>query len=140
MSESENNLEQRDDELNKQMAKHPAEESIQVLVKDANRRKRQLHILTGTVIVTLVLALGLTFVSFKLFQITRLAQNNQDAVIQNCETANDSRKNQLALWNYVFSITPEQPRSDSQNQQTEEFRAFVEKTFAPRDCQAKVNK
>lgn len=139
MSEFENNLEERDDHLNQQIEEHPAEESIRVLVKDAHRRTRQLRLLTATVVLTLLMAIGLVFVSYKLYRITQLAQTNQNAVVANCETANDSRKNQLILWNYVFSVPARTPRTPEQEQRNEDFKKFIAKTFAPRDCRAEIN-
>lgn len=140
MNDQENNLEQRDDELNKQMSVHPAEESVQILVKDAKRRTTQLRILSASVILTLLLTIGLSVVSYKLYQITKLAQSNRAAVIANCETANDSRKNQRELWRYVTSLTPIQPRSDKQEARVKDLSKFVDKTFAQRDCQAEAKK
>lgn len=140
MSDTESNLEERDNELNKQMTKHPAEESVQILVKDAQRRTRQLRILTGSVIFQIFFLFGLAYGWYQNHEIALQAETNKNAIVRSCETSNDSRKNQLELWNYILSITPEQPRSEAQNKQAEEFRAFVNKTFAPRDCQKEINK
>lgn len=137
---SDHNLEQRDNALNKEIEKHPAEQSIDILVRDAKRRSRQLHILTAAVILTLLLGIGLSVVSYKLYQITQLAQSNRQAVIDNCEVANDSRKNQRELWAYVISLTPSQPRTEEQTARTEKFSDFVDRTFAQRDCQGEAAK
>lgn len=137
---SDHNLEQRDDELNKQLAEHPAEKSIDVLVKDARRRARQLHILTGTVILTLLLGIGLSIVSYKLYHITKLAQSSQAAVVANCETANDSRRNQKQLWDFVFALPQLEPPTAEEQARAAQFKDFIAKTFALRDCQAEVNK
>lgn len=137
---SENNLEQRDDELNKQMATHPAEESIQVLVKDANRRKRQLRLLTVTVILTLLAVIGLAVVSYKTVQLTKLAQSNRDAVVANCETANDSRQNNKQLWDFVFALPALEPPTPEESARAAQVKDFIAKTFAQRDCQAEINK
>jgi uncharacterized iron-regulated membrane protein len=133
------NLEERDNALNEEIAKHPAEESIEVLVKDARRRTRQLHILTATVILVIIMLLGLAGVSYKLYQISKLAQSNKAAVVANCETANDSRQNNKALWDFVFALPPDQPPTPEQAQRAAEFKGFVAKTFALRDCQAEIN-
>ena len=140
MSESENNLEQRDDELNKQMAKHPAEESIETLVKDAHRAKRRFRILAISVILDIFLSLGLAYVTVRLAETTRLSQTNKAAVIANCETSNQSRKDNKALWDFAFTLTPTQPQTPEQIKNTALFKEFVGKTFAQRDCQAEINK
>lgn len=140
MSEFETNLEERDDELNKQMATHPAEESIQVLVKDAHRSKRYFRILAISVALDIILSIGLAFFAYQTNQAVRVAQSSRAAIVANCETANDSRNKQLVLWGYVLSLTPQQPRTPEQEARVDEFKEFVEKTFAPRDCQAEINK
>ncbi len=134
------NLEERDNRLNEEMKQHPAEEAIQVLVKDAHRRKRQVRILAVSVVLNILLTAGFGFLTYKTNQIASLAQSNQDAVVANCEVANESRKNQRDLWAYVISLTPEQPRSQEQQDRTDKFSDFVDKTFAQRDCQAEINK
>lgn len=133
------NLEQRDDELNRQIEKHPAEESIQVLVKDAHRSKRRMRILTVSVILDILLTIGLAAVSFKTSELAHLAQSNKNAVIANCETANESRKNNRDLWEFAFTLTPEQPPTPEQAERTAKFKEFVAKTFAERNCQAETN-
>lgn len=140
MSDADNNLEQRDNELNKQIAEHPAEKSIEVLVKDAKRRSRQLHLLTATVILTLLLTIGLSVVSYKLYHITKLSQSTQTAVVLNCETANDSRRNQKELWDFVFALPALEPPTVEEQARAAQFKAFIGKTFALRDCQGEVNK
>lgn len=140
MSGLENNLEERDDELNKQMQKHPAEESIKVLVKDARRRTVQLRLLSATVVLTLLLTLMLSVVSYKLYRVTQLAQSSQAAVVANCETANDSRRNQKQLWDFVFALPQLEPPTAEEQARAAQFKDFIAKTFALRDCQAEVNK
>lgn len=140
MSESENNLEKRDNELNEQMAAHPAEKSIETLVKDAQRSKRRFRILAFSVILDIFLSLGLAYVTLKLAETTRLSQTNRAAVIANCETANQARKDTKALWDFAFALTPSQPQTPEQTKNTQLFKAFVEKTFTQRDCQAEIKK
>lgn len=133
-------LEERSDKLDEQMAAHPAEESIQVLVKDAHRRKRQLRILTVSVILDIILSLVLGFVTWKTNELAQLAQKTEDALIANCEIVNDSRDKQRELWGYVISLTPQQPRTPEQQDRTNNFAEFVDRTFVHRDCQAEAAK
>lgn len=134
------NLEERSDELDKQMAEHPAEESIRILVKDANKSKRRFRILTISVILDILLTIGLAYLSFKTSETAHLAQTNKAALIANCETANESRKNNRDLWEFAFSLTPTQAQTDEQKAQNQKFKDFVAITFAQRDCRAEVNK
>lgn len=134
------NLEERSDALDEQMAKHPVEEAIKVLVKDANRRKRQLRILTISVIFDILLTLGLAAVSYKTNELAHLAQSNRQAVLANCEVSNNSRKDNRDLWDFAFALSPTQPLTDEQKAQQAVFKQFVNKTFAERNCQAEINK
>lgn len=135
-----NNLEQRDDELNRQMEKHPAEESIAVLVKDAHRRKRQLRLLTISVTLNIILTLGFGYPAYKTNQTASLAQSNKNAVIANCEVSNQSRADNRALWDFIFALPQDQPPTPEQQKRAEQFKGFVAKTFAERNCQAEINK
>lgn len=140
MSEVENNLEQRDDELNKQMETHPAEKSIDILVKDAHRRKRQLHLLTIFIALNILMSIVLSYVTWKTNQLASLAQSNRAALVANCETSNDSRKDNRALWDFVFALPALEPPTVEEQARAAQFKAFIAKTFAQRDCQAEIEK
>lgn len=62
---------------------------------------------------------------------TRTLRNNQ---VQTCEASNESRKLNVQLWDYVLSFPPSRPRTEAQEQQIIDFKAFIRKTFAQRDC------
>lgn len=133
-------LDSRNAELESKLKTADLPKAVDTLLSDARRRRFQLRVLAVSIALDFILTIGLTFLSFKTSDLAQLAQNNRDAVIQNCETANDSRENQRALWGYVFSVSPTTPRTPEQEQQINEFRDFVNKTFAQRDCQAEANK
>lgn len=132
------NLEERDDELNQKMADHPADEAIAVLVKDARRSKRRLQLLTISVILDILLTIGLAIVSYKTSELAHLAQSNRQAVLANCEVSNESRQNNRVLWDYALSLPPQQPLTPEQQKVRADFKTFVNKTFAERDCQAEI--
>jgi hypothetical protein len=134
------NLDERSDELDKQMEKHPAEESIEVLTKDAHRRTRQLRILAVCIVFNLLLTVGFGLLTYKTNQLARLAQKAKDAIVANCEVANDSRENNHALWDYILALPPSEPRTAEQEKRISEFETFIDRTFAQRDCQAEINK
>lgn len=133
-------LAERADELDKKLEQNPIDQSIAALVKADNRRRRQVMLLAVSLALEFVLTIGLTFLSFQTNHIAQLAQNNKEAVILNCETANDSREAQRKLWAYVIALPPQQTRTPEQQQRVEEFQVFVDKTFKPRDCQSEANK
>lgn len=133
-------LDERNEELDKQLQVHPVEESVAVLMKDAKARKLQVRILLVSVILDILLTVGLTVVSIKTSDVAHLAQSNREAVFANCQTSNDSRHNNRILWDYLLALPPEQPQSDQQKLQIAKFKEFVATTFAERDCQAEINK
>lgn len=132
-------LADRADALDKKMADVDIDEAIRTLVLDARRRRLQVRLLAVFIALTTGLTVAIGVVSWKTAQLANLAQTNKAAVIQNCETANDSRTAQRQLWGYVLSLTPSQPRNAEQQARVDEFAKFVDRTFAPRDCQAEAN-
>lgn len=134
------NLEERSDELDAQMAAHPAEKSIAVLIRDANRRKRQLRILTASIVFDIVLSIALGVVTFKTNELAKLAQSNSDAVVANCEVSNESRRDEKALWDFVFALPVLEPPTAEEQARAAQFKAFINKTFAERDCQTEIKK
>lgn len=133
-------LDDRNAELEKKLEISPVEKNIEVLVRDAAKRKRQVRLLAASLVFDLLLTVGLATISLKTNETAHLAQSNRDAVLANCETSNDSRKNNRALWDFAFALTPTQPPTEEQKAQTALFKEFVAKTFAERDCQAEINK
>jgi hypothetical protein len=54
-----------------------------------------------------------------------------------CLSANVSRAQQVSLWNYILTVS-QQPASSAGRTRVAEFKAHLQKFFAPRDC-AHVN-
>lgn len=131
-------LEERANTLDEKLKHNPIDQNVEALIIGARRQRRATRLLTISIILEFLLIGGLAVVSYRTTQLTQLAQNNKDAVLLNCETANDSRSNQRTLWGYVLSLTPIQPRTTEQQARVEEFSKFVDKTFAQRDCEAEA--
>lgn len=133
-------LASRSDELDKKLEGNSIDSSIETLVKDAARARRNVRLLAASIALDFILTIVLAVVSYKTNELAHLAQTTKQAVIQNCETANDPRLAQKQLWGYVLSLTPSQPRTPEQEDRVKEFAKFVDQTFKPRDCQAEANK
>lgn len=133
-------LDSRNEELERKLSKTQLPDAVATLMDDAKKSRRRVRLLTASIILDFVLTIGLTVVSAKTADLTRQAQSNKAALIQNCETANDSRNKQLTLWGYVLALNPEQARTPEQQAAVDKFAKFVEDTFAPRDCEAEANK
>lgn len=54
--------------------------------------------------------------------------------VATCQSSNEARSLQVQLWDYVLSFPPSRPRTEAQEKKIADFKAFVRKTFAPRDC------
>lgn len=57
----------------------------------------------------------------------------QEAFVATCYAGNESRALQRELWGYLFD-TVEQKDSPAARKKISEFRQYVNKTFAPRNC------
>lgn len=132
-------LDSRSDELDKKLENNDIDKSVATLIKGAHRQRRAIRLLAVSIVLDFILTIGLTVVSVKTNEVARLAQSNKEAVIANCETANESRANQLKLWQYVFDIPPTVPRTPEQDKRVGEFKVFIDKTFAQRNCHAEAN-
>lgn len=54
--------------------------------------------------------------------------------VQTCENANESRAAQLALWNFIFDLPPDEEPTPQEKAALADIRAWLEQLFAPRDC------
>lgn len=65
-----------------------------------------------------------------------LAESNKQAAALTCEANNQSRAAQVELWTYVLSIVAEANPAPTREEalRLAQFRTYVQKTFAPRDC------
>lgn len=133
-------LDERSDDLDKRMAEHPVEKTVKTLLEADRRNRLRIRILTVSIILDIVLTVGVTVLSYHTNQLTHLAQSNREAVIANCETANESRANNKQLWDFAFALPTTQTPTPEQQANLEKFKAKVNQTFAQRDCQAEINK
>lgn len=133
-------LDSRNADLDEKLEGNPIDEQIAALVRADNQRKNQVRLLAASVALDIILSIVLGFVTWKTNELAREAQSNRQAVIANCEIANEARTKQRQLWSYVISLTPERPRTEAQQDRVVQFEKFVNETFAPRDCMAEIQK
>lgn len=126
-------LDDRNAELEHKLEENPIDNQIEVLVRADRRRKWHLVALS-------IVTIGMIIVSFKTFQLVKLAQSNKDAVIASCETSNEARRNNTVLWDFILKQPPQKPLTKEQQTVRNNFIDLKNKTFAPRDCQAEINK
>jgi len=133
-------LDDRNAELDKKLEENPIDEIVGSLVRADRRRKGQVRWLALSLALDVLLTLAFGWVTIQTHRISTKAESNQNAIARSCETSNEARKNNLVLWDYILEIPPVQPLTAEQLQQRDQFKVFVQKTFAQRDCQAEVNK
>ncbi len=133
-------LDTRNAALNEELEKNPIDVQVEALARADKRQSRQVILLSITVAFDVLLTIGFGYITIRTHQLANQAETNQTALVRNCETANASRKNNQVLWDYILAIpTPNAPTVEQQKNR-DDFKAFVDKTFAPRDCQAEINK
>lgn len=132
-------LDQRNNELNQKLEHNPIDQSVEVLVKDAKRRGRQILLLTISLAIDIVLTAALAWLTFATREIATDVQNSKDTIVNNCKVGNEFRKIEAELWDHILSfqqvqtgLTPEEQARRDAN--IEHFRGYFETIFAPRDC------
>jgi hypothetical protein len=111
--------------------------------------KRNRHLIVGLAI-SLVLDLALSVVvwmvaaqareaSDRAAEASSAASLNRQAQVVTCESGNEARAAQVRLWSTVLDLSAQvSPQTPERARAADEFRAYVVRTFAPRDCQAVV--
>jgi hypothetical protein len=135
-------LDDRNAELNKQLEVNPIDKTIDTLLKADQRNRRHILLLTLSLIFDLVLSVVLAFGWHNNHNLAIRAETNRDAIIRNCETSNESRAKNKQLWTYILNLPPSNGQTVTPDQQKriDNFKVFVDDTFAQRDCKAEINK
>lgn len=127
-------LEQRNDTLNKQIDSTDLPAAIQTLIADARKRRRQLRLLALSICLDVLLTVALGWLSVRTHSIATQSESNKQAIVMSCQQTNDARASNEQLWKYLLSLpTPNAPTLQQQAVR-KQFSAFIDKTFAPRDC------
>ncbi len=132
------NLEQRNAELDKKIESTDLPNAVDTLLKDAKSRRRQIKLLALTVAFDVLLTIGFGYITLKTHDIATKADSNSAAIVRSCESTNESRANNKKLWDYILALPPRTERTPAQTEQLADFQAFVDKTFAPRNCSTVV--
>lgn len=123
------NVVQRSDALDKKISESPADiqKSVDALVKAAKQNRSRS--LLALVLVVLVIIFG-TIAVLALVNTSK----NSSILASNCQAGNDFRQTEHALWGYILSIPPSTEPTPEQQQQIVAFKDYLNKAFAPRDC------
>lgn len=129
-------LDSRNEDLNQKIGDTDLPSAVATLVKDAKKRKRQLRLLATSIILDIVLTVGLTFLSIRTHNLAVTADSNHSAIVRSCESSNDARASNKQLWHFLLDLPTPNAQTIQQQTNRDKFSMYVDKTFAPRDCNA----
>lgn len=127
-------LDERNEALNKKLDATELPRAVDTLIKDADRRKKQVRLLAFSIALDFVLTIGLSFLSIQTHGIAGRSESNEQAIVRSCEANNESRAKNKIIWSYLLSQPQTQPVPPDQQAQRDRFSKLVNDTFAPRDC------
>lgn len=138
-------LDQRSKELDQKLQENPIDQSIAVLIEGAKKQRRQIIILSVSLVLDVLLTLGLGLLFNQTHQNTMATQNNSATIVANCEVGNEFRRTEAALWEHVLSLQPVMtnltPEQQVRRDKTvSDFKNYLATTFAPRDCSNIIKK
>lgn len=132
-----NNLVQRSDELDTRLSE---DDNLNQTVADwityGKRSRKLIRLVIFSIILELILLVSFIFIYTKQQSVQAQTMANHNALVTGCLSGNEFRKSNLTLWDYAFSIPPDVPPSPQQQQKIDDFKVFIKKTFALRDCNA----
>jgi outer membrane murein-binding lipoprotein Lpp len=96
-------------------------------------RNRHLIWLLAVVVVVLLLA-GIIINAVQASKANDLARQVHETQVSNCQQSNVTRVQQIQIWDYVLAVPPATPPTAAQRKIRADFKAYVHRVFAPRDC------
>jgi len=89
---------------------------------------------TLAVAVVALLTAGIVITGVQASKASDLAKQVHATQVSNCQQSNVTRVQTLEIWDYVLAVPPSAPLTAQQKKIRADFRAFVHRVFAPRDC------
>jgi len=92
--------------------------------------------LAVSLLLDVVLTVVVVIVAGQARDANNLATANRNSQIETCNSSNVARQTSRELWNYILDVAAKQPENETpdRKRQLADFRAYMEKTYAPRDC------
>lgn len=100
-------------------------------VKSARRVNRQLQV-GGVMLALLFVAVAL--LAYRANSAAEKASRAQNSLRVTCESSNQARQTETALWNFVLTVPAAQPRTAAQIAEINTFKSFLATNLAQRDC------
>lgn len=122
---------ERSDALDKRIA---SSDAIDHLTRASRRNLLLIRLLAVSIAFDLFLSMGLGIVAFRANQTAEQANSLQARARTTCLSGNETRAGQIQLWHYILDLPPSTPRTEAQQQQVEQFRAYLDHLFVARKC------
>lgn len=106
---------------------------LEQLTQYGRRNRRMIWGLVVSFVLDLALTIPIAWAVVHANDANDLAKANHVSQVQTCVASNDSRRDVRELWGKLFALSPA-PKTDEQRKRLGEFRAYIDKTYAPRDC------
>lgn len=109
-----------------------------------NYGKRNRHYIIGlgiSLIFDLLLSVVVIVIAVHANHTNDLANANRQYQLDSCVSGNQTRQTSRDLWNYVLDAAAKSPANQEpgRKKQIDDFRAYMENSYAPRDC-SKIGK
>lgn len=127
-------LDERNELLNQKLDQTDLPDAVNTLIRDARRRRRQFKLLMVVILIDIILTVGLAMLTVKTHTIAAQSESNRDAIVAYCKSTNEARANNKLLWDHLIDMSEDRKRTPEQQKVFDDFKAFVNKTYAPRDC------
>lgn len=122
----------RADDLNQKLEEVPFDK----VLEQYNRQRSQLKLLLALVAALFLVVAVLAVVTMQVRRNAHDIATAHDVFVTNCESGNGFRAGERELWGFIFEAPPAAPRTPEQQRQFDDFKAIVDRIFAPRDCSA----
>lgn len=111
-------------------------EEIAALRDYGQRSRKIIWSLAVSLVLDVLLSIVVVVVAIQAKDANTLAQANQQTQIATCESTNQSRQVAVNLWRYVLDASAKDPKNQTPERvkQIEDFRAYMESAYQPRDC------
>jgi hypothetical protein len=110
------------------------DENVRHLMLSSRRNRLLIQVLGVSVAFDIVLSVGLGWVAFTANSAAARANSVQQQQRSTCLATKKARAAQVQLWTYILDLPPATPRTPAQEQQAEQFRLYITRSFAQRHC------
>jgi hypothetical protein len=109
-------------------------QQLVTLARRASSNRRMIYTLAASLALDLLLTVALLLVGIRANNAGERADQVHAQQVATCQTSNEARRAQTQLWDYLLALPAPRPRTAAETKQLDQFRAYVHRVFAARDC------